>query len=92
MEGVKCVGVEGWMWMVGACLCFYSVQVFAHVHCVCVVCVRVCVLCVYVCFICVVCFVCVCVCVCVCLLCVCVSVCVCVCVVCGERGGGVWKE
>ena len=30
------------MWVVGACLCFYSVQVFAHVHCVCVVCVRVC--------------------------------------------------
>ena len=37
MEGVKCVGGEGWMWVVGACLCFYSVQVFAHVHCVCVV-------------------------------------------------------
>ena len=39
MERVKCVGVEGWMWVVGACLCFYSVQVFAHVHCVCFVCV-----------------------------------------------------
>ena len=39
MEGVKCVGGEGWMWVVGACLCFYSVQVFAHVHCVCVHCV-----------------------------------------------------
>ena len=52
MERVKCVGVEGWMWVVGACLCFYSVQVFAHVHCVCVVCVL-CVLCVCVCVCCV---------------------------------------
>ena len=47
------MGGEGWMWVVGACLCFFSVQVFAHVHCVCVcvfvyVCVRVCV-CVCVC-------------------------------------------
>ena len=56
MEGVRCVGGEGWMWVVGACLCFYSVQVFAHVHCVCV-CVCVCVFCVCV-------FVSVCVCVC----------------------------
>ena len=31
------MGGEGWMWVVGACLCFYSVQVFAHVHYVCVV-------------------------------------------------------
>ena len=30
------MGGEGWMWVVGACLCFFSVQVFAHVHCVCV--------------------------------------------------------
>ena len=52
MERVKCVGGEGWMWVVGACLCFYSVQVFAHVHCVCVVCVL-CVLCVCVCVCCV---------------------------------------
>ena len=51
MEGVRCVGGEGWMCVVGACLCFYSVQVFAHMHCVCVVCfmcvcVCMCVLCV----------------------------------------------
>ena len=92
MEGVKCVGGEGWMWVVGACLCFYSVQVFAHVHCMCVHCV---------CFVCVVCVLCV-----LCVLCVRVRVCVCMCVhmccvcmcvlcgvnVCGERGGGVWKE
>ena len=99
MEGVKCVGVEGWMWVVGACLCFYSVQVFADVHCVCVCCVVVFVCCV--CIMCVVCFVCY-VCVCVICVCVCVRVCVCVCTcvvcvlcgvnVCGERGGGVWKE
>ena len=37
MEGVRWVGGEGWMWVEGACLCFYSVQVFAHVHCVCCV-------------------------------------------------------
>ena len=24
------------MWVMGACLCFFSVQVLAHVHCVCV--------------------------------------------------------
>ena len=77
MEGVTCVGGEGWMWVVGACLSFYSVQVFAHVHCVCVVC-----------FVCVVCVLCV-----LCVLCVCVCVCVlCGMNVCGERGGGVWKE
>ena len=96
MEGVKCVGGEGWMWVVGACLSFYSVQVFAHVHCVCVVC-FVCVVCV----LCVLCVLCVCVCahvyVCVCVRTCVVCVCVCVCVlcginVCGERGGGVWKE
>ena len=78
------------MWVVGACLCFFSVQVFAHVHCVCVLCVL-CVLCVRVCVLCM--------CVCVCAR---VWVCVCTCVVyvcvlcgvnvCGERGGGVWKE
>ena len=67
MEGVKWVGGEGWMWVVGACLCFYSVQVFAHVHCMCVHCVCVlCVLCVY--YVCCV----FCVCVCVCVLCMCV--------------------
>ena len=84
MERVKCVGGEEWMWVVGACLCFYSVQVFAHVHCVCVLCVY------YVC-----CVFCVCV-----RARVCVYVCapvLCVCVLCGvnvccERGGGVWKE
>ena len=64
------MGGEGWMWVVGACLCFYSVQVFAHVHCVCVVCVL-CVLCVY--------YVC-CVFVCVCVFCICVCVCARVCV------------
>ena len=53
MEGVRCVGGEGWMWVVGACLCS-SVQVFVHVHCVCVFCV-----------LCVLCVLCVCVCVCV---------------------------
>ena len=86
------MGGEGWMWVVEACLCFYSVQVFAHVHCMCVHCV---------CFVCVVCVLCV-----LCVLCVRVRVCVCMCVhmccvcmcvlcgvnVCGERGGGVWKE
>ena len=60
---VRCVGGEGWMWVVGACLCFFSAQVFAHVHCVCV-CVCDCV--------------CACLCVCVCV-CVCECVCVCVC-------------
>ena len=72
VRGVKVCGrseVCGWGGVDvggGACLCFYSVQVFAHVHCVCV-------LCVYVCFMCAVCFVCVvcvCVCTCVCVLCV----------------------
>ena len=63
------------MWVVGACLCFYSIQVFAHVHYVCVVCVCVCVLC------------CVCACVRMCCLCVLYGM-----NVCGERGGGVWKE
>ena len=92
------MGGKGWMWVVRACLCFYSVQVFAHVHCVCVCCV--CVMCV----LCVLCVLCVCVgvlCMCVCLRArVCVYVCapvLCVCVLCGvnvccERGGGVWKE
>ena len=66
----------------------------------CSVCVRVCV-CVCVCCVCV-CFVYVCVCVCVCARVLCMCVCVCTCVVyvcvlcgvnvCGERGGGVWKE
>ena len=92
MEGVKCVGGEGWMWVVGACLCFYSVQVFAHVHCMCVHCVCVlCVLCVY-CVLCVLCVrvrVCVCMCVHMCCVCMCV---LCGVNVCGERGGGVWKE
>ena len=42
------------MWVVGACLCFFSVQVFAHVHCECVLCVFVsvkgqCTVCVCVC-------------------------------------------
>ena len=51
MEGVRCVGGEGWMWVVGACLCFYSVQVFVHVHCVCVLCVCTCTcVCVCVCY------------------------------------------
>ena len=71
MEGVKCVGGEGWMWVVGACLCFYSVQVFAHVHCVCVLCV----LCVY--YVCCVFCVCVCVRVCMCVHMCCVCMCVC---------------
>ena len=67
----------------------------------CIVCVF-CVLCVY--YVC--CVFCVCVCVCFVYVCVCVCTCVCVCVftcvvyvcvlcgvnVCGERGGGVWKE
>ena len=43
------MGGEGWMWVVGACLCFYSVQVLVHVHCVLCVCVCVCVVCVCVC-------------------------------------------
>ena len=51
----------------------------------------VCVLCVYMCVFYVCCVFCVCVCVCACVVCVCVCARV-LCVLCGERGGGVWKE
>ena len=52
MEGVRCVGGEGWMWVVRACLCVcvwcVCVRVCAHVLCVCA-CVCACVVCVHVC-------------------------------------------
>ena len=99
-----CDGRGGGVWVGrGGCgwwehVCASLVYRCSHmcIMCVCVVCVCVCecvcVLCVcYVC-VCVCLFVCVCVCVCVCFVC-----CLCLCVlygtnVCGERGGGVWKE
>ena len=93
VEGVRCVGGEGWMWMVmcyvyivycgcvGVCSCVVCVFVCVVSGCVCVVCVFVCcVCCVWVLCVCscVVCVVFVCS-VFVCSVCVC-SVCVCVCV------------
>ena len=75
--------------------CVYCVCVLCVVCCVCVVCVCACVCACVVC-----CVYCVCVCCVLCVYCVCCVLCV-VCVpvcvlygmnVCGERGGGVWKE
>ena len=106
-RGKLCDGRGGGVWVGrGGCgwwehVCASLVYRCSHMCIVCVFCV--CFVCV-VCVLCVLCVLCACVCVCFVYVCVCVRACGCVCVctcvvcvlcgvdVCGERGGGVWKE